>query len=368
MTAEDRLPPEREGYRYPLVQSNERSLDPEYGEELYLCDIDNTYLITHYKTLRDFIRLAMEPAQDKRPVPGAPALMKAIRHGAEGSAAHEGSDPKARRALYFVSASPESMRKVLEKRLLIDEVEFDGASFRDLWAGKTPHLRHIRDIYGYKVAALLTYRLGHPKSAQEILFGDDLEFDAEVYVLYSKICAGTIRGEALDGVLETRGLLAKDRKYIVAIADELPEYDPVKHIFIRKVRAKTAKEQESSPFESEDSRVHIFADYLQAGLFLYAKGHIHSDALASIAFDVDTRRSEDDEWLPPSIDNVITKMTDDEGAKIDQDLRDKIEQGLLKLKIIASSEQGSDKDESVAPETHSNEQIADEELKGEGHE
>ncbi|MDF1666043.1 MAG: hypothetical protein P1V97_30075, partial [Planctomycetota bacterium] len=260
---ERRIPPERDGYRYPLVQSDEREISEDYSDELYLCDIDNTYLVTHYKSLRDFIRLALEPAQDKKPVPGAPALMQAIRHGAEGA---EGVEPSmaahARRALYFVSASPESMRKVLEKRLLLDEVEFDGASFRDLWAGKTPHLRHIRDIYGYKVAALLTYRLKHPKNAKEILFGDDLEFDAEVYVLYSRICEGRIRGDALDGVLEERGLLPKDRRYIVKIADELPEHDAVQRIFIRKVRKKTAEEQENSPFDSDDSRIHFFADYL----------------------------------------------------------------------------------------------------------
>lgn len=362
---ERRIPPERDGYRYPLVQSDERELSEDYSDELYLCDIDNTYLITKYKSLRDFIRLALEPAQDKKPVPGAPALMQGIRHGAEGA---EGVEPTMtaleRRALYFVSASPESMRKVLERRLFLDEVEFDGASFRDLWAGKTPHLRHIRDIYGYKVAALLTYRLRHPKMAKEILFGDDLEFDAEVYVLYSRICEGRIRGDALDGVLEERGLLQKDRRYIVKIADELPEHDAVQRIFIRKVRKKTAEEQESSPFDSDDSRIHFFADYLQAGLLLYAYGHLHPSSLPTIAYQVDAAKK--GPWLKDSFAGARESLAPDHAAKIDDALEAKIEQGILKLKIIASAKQepedkaSADSDRSIKTET------TDKEIKGEG--
>lgn len=362
---ERRVPPERDGYRYPLVQSDERKLDDDYSDELYLCDIDNTYLVTRYKSLRDFIRLALEPAQDKKPVPGAPALMQAIRHGAEGAEGVEAdAQSRERRALYFVSASPESMRRVLEKRLLLDEVEFDGASFRDLWAGKTPHLRHIRDIYGYKVAALLTYRLRHPKGAKEILFGDDLEFDAEVYVLYSRICEGKIRGDALDGVLEARGLLPKDRRYIVKIADELPERDAVKHIFIRKVRKKTAEEQESSPFDADDARIHTFSDYLQAGLHLYAYGHLHPSALATIAYQVDAQKKES--WLKDSIANAKKAMAPDCAEKIDDDLEAKIEQGLLKLKIIANSKQEADEPSSANSDGSSASEATDQETKGEG--
>jgi hypothetical protein len=368
MVIENLAPAQRNGYAYPLVQSDGRTLPKDYEAELYLCDIDNTYIITRYKSLRDFIRLALEPAHDKRPVPGAPALMRALRHGAQGVNNFGDDDSGAlRRAIYFVSASPQSMRRVLEQRLLLDEVEFDGASFRDLWAGKKPHLRHIRDIYGYKVAALLSYRLRHPKGAQEILFGDDLEFDAEVYVLYSRICAGTIRGEALDGILEERGLLLKDRKYIVQIASELPAQDAVHEIYIRKVRRRTADEQKQSPFDSEDSRVVHFGDYLQAALHLYAKGHIHRQSLKSVAFEVDLEQ-EQPSWLAASINEAVAAMSDTAASLIDETLRAEIEQGLLKLKIMASSEQASPAKASVnaEPRVHSDSDSSEE--KGEGRE
>src|SRR5579871_2789371 len=141
--------PERAGYRYPLVRTNERKLEGYAGPQ-YLWDIDNTYLMTDWSSLRDLIRIRFESAIDKRPVAGAPELLQALRRGTGGD----------RKPIYFVSASPESMRPVLQKRMLLDGVEQDGATFRDLWtSGARVHLRHIRDVYGYKIAALLLYRL-----------------------------------------------------------------------------------------------------------------------------------------------------------------------------------------------------------------
>src|SRR2546423_12984853 len=141
--------PERNGYRYPLVRSAERKLGA-YAGPLYTWDIDNTYLMTEWSSLRDLIRIRFEAAIDKRPVAGAPELLHALRRG-------HGGD---RKPIYFVSASPETMRPVLEKRMLLDGVEQDGATFRDLWtSGARGHLRHLRDVYGYQIGALLPYRL-----------------------------------------------------------------------------------------------------------------------------------------------------------------------------------------------------------------
>lgn len=264
--------PEREGYAYPLYYTDERALPEDYAAPLVLCDIDNTYLISEYKNLRDLIRLRFEAAQDKQPVPGAPELIKALRRRGDGP----------RRGIYFVSASPETMRPVLERRLLIDEVEFDGASFRDLWTetGK-PHLRHIKDIYGYKVTALLLYRRAHPSGARELLIGDNLEHDAEVYVLYSRICAGQIRGDELDGILEERGVRERDRAYILGLAEELPTVDPVQRILIRRARYREV-EVAAPPFDSDDARITLFADFLQAALHLFHEDVIDADGVEGV--------------------------------------------------------------------------------------
>jgi phosphatidate phosphatase APP1 len=158
--------PERDGYRYPLYRRNDRALPGDWDGPIYIWDIDNTYLVTEWSGLRDLIRIRFEAAEDKRPVPGAVELLGGLRRG---------SDPDARPPVFFVSASPETMREVLERRMLLDGVMQDGITFRDL-----RRLRYLRDIFGYKTAALLLYRLENPGRACETLFGDDREHDPEV--------------------------------------------------------------------------------------------------------------------------------------------------------------------------------------------
>ena len=63
--------PERGGYAYPLFRRNDRTVDAGYAGPLYVWDIDNTYLLTEWTSLRDLIRIRFEAAEDKLPVPGA---------------------------------------------------------------------------------------------------------------------------------------------------------------------------------------------------------------------------------------------------------------------------------------------------------
>lgn len=259
---------------YPMVLTDQRELPEDYRGVMVLCDIDNTYLVTEYRRFVDFIRLGLESARDKQPVPGAPALLRGLRQGFEPDAP--------RTPVYFVSASPESMRAVLEKRFLLDGVEYDGASFRDLWSRGKPHLRHIKDIYGYKMAALLAYRARHPGQAREILLGDGLEHDAEVYVLYARVCKGEIRGAELDRILEHRRVRAKDRAWICALAETLPEHDPVEAILIRRLKSRL-KDEDVVPFAHEDPRIAIFGDYLEAALLLRSRSALTGAAVFEVA-------------------------------------------------------------------------------------
>lgn len=256
-------PPPRDGYAYPLFRRNDRSLPPAWAGPVYLWDIDNTYLITEYAGLRDLVRIRFEAAEDKRPVPGAVELLAGLRRGA---------DPVDRPPIYFVSASPETMRPVLERRMLIDGVAFDGITFRNL-----RKLRYLRDIFGYKVAALLLYRLENPREAKEALFGDDREHDAEVYVLYARACAGQVRGQALAEALAAKGVGKQAIRYIVALAAEVPERDPVEWIFIRRTGRGPA-----TPPEGEDPRVVRVDDFGQVAAVLHALGRLTDDDLARV--------------------------------------------------------------------------------------
>lgn len=280
--------PERNGHRYPLVRSNDRKL-ADYSGPVYLWDIDNTYLMTEWSSVRDLLRIRFESALDKRPVAGAPEVLQALRRGTNGGGTGGGGHE--RRPIYFVSASPETMRPVLEKRMLLDGVEQDGATFRDLWtqALGVPHLRHLRDVYGYKIAALLLYRLESSPHARETLFGDDREHDPEVYVLYARVCAGAMRGKQLEDVLAARNVRRPDIAYIAQLASELPEYDPVDRIVIRRVRPierspgdEPGEKPGASPFDAADTRVLRVQDYAEAAAALFAAGLMDARGFARI--------------------------------------------------------------------------------------
>ncbi|MGE0712431.1 MAG: phosphatase domain-containing protein [Planctomycetota bacterium] len=284
--------PERDGYRYPLFRRNDRPLPADWSGWQYVWDIDNTYLVTEWRGLRDLLRIRFEAALDKRPVPGAVPLLRGLRRGRAADAE--------RPAIHFVSASPHTMRDVLEQRMLIDGVVHDGIAFRD-WS----RLRYLRDVFGYKVAALTLLRLESPPGAREVLFGDDGEHDPWVYSLYARVCAGSLRGEELRATLREQGVGRSASRYVTALADELPQSDPVDWVFIRRLGRPAPPPEEQPAAEGEqrprrpttrrlrrpppcerDPRLLEVDDYAQAATVLFAAGRIGAEDLAAVVAEV----------------------------------------------------------------------------------
>ena len=75
-------------------------------------DLDKTYLDTHFETVRGLLRSAIQRADQKRAIAGAPALMREIR----AAGLHR---------VCIISGSPRQMRRVLEEKLRLDGVEWD---------------------------------------------------------------------------------------------------------------------------------------------------------------------------------------------------------------------------------------------------
>lgn len=255
--------PGRDGYAYPLYRENQRQLPPAWGGHIYIWDIDNTYLITEWEGFRDLLRIRFEAAEDKRPVPGAVELLAGLRR-----VEVDGQRPP----VYFVSASPETMRPVLERRMLIDGVVHDGITFRSL-----RRLRYLRDIFGYKLAALLLYRLENPPGAREVLFGDDREHDPWIYELYARACAGTCRGDELAAALVGYGVRASAARYVTALAGELPPRDPVDWILIRRTGARKVERDPPA-----DPRLVYLDDFSQGAALLCALGRILPEDLRRV--------------------------------------------------------------------------------------
>ncbi len=166
-----------------IDQTMSRVLPADYRGDILIWDIDKTYLDTHFSSWRGLARIPFELAIDKRTIPGAVPVLRALRRGP--------GNESALVPLFFVSGSPPQLRRVIERRMMIDGVDFDGITFKDqlklLLSGRPSG---ITAQVGYKLTALLLYKKKLPDGAHFLLFGDDVERDAEIFTLFGDICAG----------------------------------------------------------------------------------------------------------------------------------------------------------------------------------
>jgi hypothetical protein len=236
---------------------------------VYRWDLDKTYLRTEFDTLRDLLSRAFEGAKDKHTVPGASALLREIRS----------TQPA---GLYILSGSPEQMRRVLEAKLRLDGVIWDGLtlkpSLKQLLRG---HFGFLRDQVGFKLNALLSSREALPAHTDEILFGDDAETDAFVYSLYADLCAGRVGTDVLTQVLQRAAVRAEDVPDLVRLASRLPRRDHCLRIFIHLDRISSLE-----PFGEYGMRVVPFYNYFQPAVVLVEMGAIEAKAALRVAAEL----------------------------------------------------------------------------------
>lgn len=261
---------EDEDYRYPLERENHRIFPPGYSGFVYVWDIDKTYLESDFDSLKGMLKLPFELAVDKRTIAGADSLLRLLRRS--------GPDATAS-GLYFVSASPNQLRKTIAKKMLLDGVEHDGITLKD-WSAiiKSGRMGKLREQIGYKLSALLLGRRDLGWRAREILFGDDSESDALSYSLYADICAGRLRGDALRHTVEKNGVSLQDARYIESLSHDLPCTDWVDRIYIHIESGAPA-----SDFAEWGSRLIPCRNTFQMTLGLVRDGHLTSQAIGTQA-------------------------------------------------------------------------------------
>ena len=183
----------------PIDRLNQREYPEGWVGDVFVCDIDRTYLATRFSSLKGMARIPFEFAVDKVAIDGMTTLLKEVRRGPD--------EMSRQTPLYFVSASPAQLRPVIERKMLLDGLEFDGTTFKDwvrvVFSGR---LKRFREQLGFKLTALLSARGDLPAGARETLIGDDHESDALAFVIYADVIAGRLRGDALLQTLERHGV------------------------------------------------------------------------------------------------------------------------------------------------------------------
>lgn len=229
-------------------------------------DLDKTYLVTEFGSVRAMLRTALEPAAAKQNVPGSAALLRALQQHAPGSRTS------------VISGSPTQMRRVLEEKLALDGIRVDQLTLKDnLGNLRRGRLRAVWGQVGYKLPELLAQRVGANPADTETLFGDDAEVDAAVYAVYADAISGRIDAATVRRVLERGGAYGDDISRAMQALERAPRGDAVEDIFIR-LDAGRPLEQ----FAVLGPRVVPVFSWLQAALVLSRRGRLGHDGVAAV--------------------------------------------------------------------------------------
>ncbi len=245
---------------------------PDWEGEVYVWDLDRTYLRTEFESVRDLIRTALQRAKDKVAYPGVSAFLRALRRGVDGKP----------RPIYFVSASPPQLGKVIRQKFAIDRVDVDGIYFKDNLRNVRPsRIRRLREHVGYKLLALLDLKARLPARSRLVCFGDDFESDARIYSLYAEILGRWLTGRALSTFLAKQGVFPDEASRIAWRARRVAKGSAVDRIFIHLHRTEDARY-----YRRFGAKVIGTRNYFQTAFVCAAEGRIDAEGLAEVGEEI----------------------------------------------------------------------------------
>jgi hypothetical protein len=196
-------------------------------DEVYVWDLDKTYLDTHWQSLRDIFRISFTDNFHQNNVPGTGTLVSSLKQSWQEKNGG-GAFP-----IFFITASPPQMEKKIREKLERDDILPLGIFFKDnlknLWPGRFWKLsQHV----GYKVSALMYLRTLLKENVTQVLWGDDSETDAIIYSLYSDICSRRLAGDERDKVLRNFQVTGEQMNRMESTLEQIAVLDPVEKIYI----------------------------------------------------------------------------------------------------------------------------------------
>ncbi len=261
---------------------------------VYRWDLDKTYLRTEFETVTGLVRTAFERAHAKQNVPGTAALIRELRRSRSDGAPSR---------VFFISGSPRQMRNVIEQKLKLDGVQWDGLVLKpnveNLLRGR---FRAIKEQVGYKLPVLLESRAGMEPPSPEIMFGDDAEWDAFVYSLYADIIAGRVERSDIERTLQVARVYPDARERIFAALEKVEQGDPVRRVFINLDRRTPP-----TRLSEYGSRVVPIYNYFQAALVLGEMGDLDAYAVIRVALEMVNRHNYSVDQLSNSYQEILRR-------------------------------------------------------------
>jgi hypothetical protein len=197
------------------------------SEEVFIWDLDKTYLDTTIDSLRGLLQTILERAWNKRNIPGTSTLIRAL------SIFRAKQSGQKYFPIYFITASPPQMEERISEKFSIDEINPFGCFYKDNLKNLRPgRFWRLTKQVGYKLHALMQLRTRLHPSVRQICWGDDSETDAIIYNLYSDICARRLGPHEIRSILEKLHVTGEQVDQILMLQSQIPENDPVEKIYI----------------------------------------------------------------------------------------------------------------------------------------
>lgn len=294
-------------------------------DEVYVWDLDKTYLDTNWHTLKDIFRASFADTYHRNNVPGTATLVNSLKNS------WQERNGKKQFPIFFITASPPQMEKKIREKLTSDEILPLGIFFKDnlknLWPGRFWKLKqHV----SYKVTALLYLRTLLKSEISQVLWGDDSETDAVIYSLYSDICSRRLKGDECEKVLKTFQVTQEQMQRIFATQELIPELDPVEKIYIN-----LAIDTDPEYYMKFGRRMIPSHNSLQTALDLFQDNRLGLDAILRVGKDLYLNYGFSVDELQRSLDDMIRRQVVGEQTflKIHQPL---VDAGLISEDYVPS--------------------------------
>jgi len=196
-------------------------------KEVFIWDLDKTYLDTSIDSLSGLFQTIMERAFAKKNIPGTNILIQRLSRF-QRELKQESYSP-----IVFITASPPQMEEKIYEKFQIDGLRPMGCFYKDNLRNLVPkRFWRLRKQIGYKIQALMQLRLLLPANIRQICWGDDSESDAIIYNLYSDICSRRMGVHDIRSTLEKLLVPGEQIDHILEMQMQIPENDPVEKIYI----------------------------------------------------------------------------------------------------------------------------------------
>ncbi len=267
-------------------------------EEVFVWDLDKTYLDTSWGSLRELWRTALEKAGQKRNIPGTGSLVRTLKNSWQ---EERGMRPF---PIYFITASPPQMETKIREKLDLDEILPLGAFFKDNLKNLKPkRLWRLTQQVGFKLQSLLQLRARLKDDVRQVLWGDDSESDAVIYSLYSDVCARRWSERELLSILRDLHVVGEQTDTILDLQDRIPVNDPVEKIYIN-----LATDTDPDYYIKFGRRTVPTTNTFQAALDLMQDGRINPEQVVRVATDMVTNYGFTNEELQSSFDNLVRRQ------------------------------------------------------------